>query len=89
MALQAKKWKNNLQSPVVQQVRGSLGAHEQGMIITTSDFSKGAQKEAARADAIPVALVNGQQLVELLIEHQVLVKRVPYELIYLDVDDEG
>ena len=89
MALQAKKWKNNLQSPVVQQVRGSLGTHEQGMIITTSDFSKGAQKEAARADAIPVALVNGQQLVELLIEHQVLVKRVPYELIYLDVDEEG
>ena len=58
------------------------------MIITTSDFSKGAKKEADRADAIPVALVNGQQLVELLIEYQVLVKRVPYELMYLDVDEE-
>ena len=89
MAVQAKKWKNNVQSPVVQQVRGSLGAHEQGMIITTSDFSKGAKNEADRADAIPVALVNGQQLVELLIEYQVLVKRVPYELMYLDVDEEG
>ncbi len=89
MAVQAKKWKNNVQSPVVQQVRGSLGAHEQGMIITTSDFSKGARKEADRADAIPVALVNGQQLVELLIEYQVLVKRVPYELMYLDIDEEG
>jgi restriction system protein len=89
MAVQAKKWKENVHSPVVQQVRGSLGTHEHGMIITTSDFSTGAQKEAARADAIPVALVNGQQLVELLIEHQVLVKRVPYELMYLEVDTEG
>jgi restriction system protein len=89
MAIQAKKWKNNIQSPVVQQVRGSLGTHEQGMIITTSDFSKGAVNEAARSDAIPVALVNGQQLVDLLIEHQILVKRVPYELINLDVDEKG
>jgi restriction system protein len=88
MAVQAKKWKNNVQSPVVQQVRGSLGTHEQGMIITTGDFSKGACEEAARPDAIPVALVNGQQLVDLLIEHQVLVKRVPYELLSLDVDEE-
>ena len=39
MAVQAKRWKNNVQAPVVQQVRGSLGAHEQGLIITTSDFS--------------------------------------------------
>lgn len=88
MAVQAKKWKNNVQSPVVQQVRGSLGAHEQGMIITTSNFSQGAEKEAERADAIPVALVNGEQLVELLIEHQLLVKRVPYELINLDMGEE-
>jgi len=49
MAVQVKKWrlKNNILAPVVQQVRGSLGAHEQGLIITTSDFSAGAIKEAA------------------------------------------
>ncbi len=88
MAVQANKWKNNVQSPVVQQVRGSLGAHEQGMIITTSGYSKGAQAEADRPDAIPVALVNGQQLVDLLIEHQILVQTVPYELIYLDIEEE-
>ena len=52
MAVQVKKWKlkNNIQAPVVQQVRGSLGAHEQGLIITTSDFSKGSVKEATQAD---------------------------------------
>ena len=29
--------------PIVQQVRGSLGAQEQGLIVTTSDFSRGAR----------------------------------------------
>ncbi len=29
MAVQVKRWKGNVQSPTVQQVRGSLGAHEQ------------------------------------------------------------
>ncbi|SHO53497.1 restriction endonuclease [Desulfopila aestuarii] len=55
MAVQVKKWKlkNNIQAPVVQQVRGSLGAHEQGLIITTSDFSSGAMKEAAQPDKTP------------------------------------
>jgi len=35
MAVQAKRWKkgSNVQAPTVQQLRGSLGAHEQGLII--------------------------------------------------------
>ena len=57
------------------------------MIIATSGFSKGALEEAERPDAVPVALVNGEQLVDLLIEHQILVQRVPYELISLDVEE--
>ena len=77
MAVQVKKWKhkNNVLAPVVQQVRGSLGAHEQGLIITTSDFSSGAFKEAAQADKTPIALMNGEQLVRLLMEHGIGVHR--------------
>jgi restriction system protein len=88
MAVQAKKWKHNISSPIIQQVRGSLGAHEQGMIITTSGFSKGAIDEAERADATPVALMDGEQLVDLLLQYQILSKRISYELYYLDIDDE-
>ena len=88
MAIQAKRWKNNIQSPIIQQVRGSLGAHEQGMIITTSDFSSGAKKEAERPDATPVALVNGEHLVELLIENEILVNRISYDLLSLVIEDE-
>ena len=84
MAVQAKRWKGNVQAPVVQQVRGSLGAHEQGLIITTSDFSRGAKKEAERPDAAPVALISGEQLAALLAEHQIGARARSYELYTLD-----
>jgi restriction system protein len=88
MAIQVKRWKYNVLAPIVQQVRGSLGAHEQGLIITTSDFSKGARHEAERADATPVALMNGSQLVKVLIENDVGIRRTPYDLLDLLEDDE-
>jgi len=84
MAVQVKRWKANIQSPVVQQVRGSLGTHDQGLIITTSDFSSGARQEAARANATPVALMNGNQLVDLLVENEIGIRRSPMHLLGID-----
>ena len=84
MAVQAKRWKNNVQAPMVQQLRGSLGAHEQGLIITTSGFSQGAKREANRADAAPVALIDGEQLAALMAEHQIGARVTSYELYTLE-----
>lgn len=81
LAVQVKRWKPNVQAPVVQQVRGSLGAHEQGLIISTSDFSKGARLEAERPDATPVGLMNGEQLVALLAENEIGVRRTTFTLL--------
>ncbi len=91
LAVQVKRWKQNIQAPVVQQVRGSLGAHEQGLVITTSDFSRGARDEAERADATPVGLMHGDQLVALLVENEIGVRRTPLQLIELGerVDDSA
>ena len=85
MAVQVKLWKtgNNVQAPVVQQVRGSLGAHEQGLIITTSDFSAGAVKEAARPDRALVALMGGEQLVALAAQYEIGVSRRTHDLMEL------
>ncbi len=88
MAVQVKRWKSNVQAPVVQQVRGSLGAHEQGLIITTSDFSPGARQEAEQPDKTPIALMNGRQMVNLLIEHDIGVVRTNYDLIDLEEGEE-
>lgn len=89
MAVQAKRWQANVQAPIVQQLRGSLGAHEQGLIITTSDFSPGACTEAARPDASPVALMNGKQLAVLLAENEIGVQREEHILLTLNEPDEA
>ena len=91
MAVQVKRWKRNVQAPTVQQVRGSLGTHEQGLIVTTSDFSKGACTEAERPNAVPVALMNGDQLIRLLVENDIGVHRTSYDLIELgeEADNNG
>jgi restriction system protein len=65
-------------------VRGSLGAHEQGLIITTSEFSAGAIKEANQLKKTPVALMNGEQLVTLLMEYNIGVRRMPHDLFELE-----
>lgn len=87
MAVQVKRWKKNVQAPVVQQVRGSLGTHEHGLIITTSGFSKGAREEAARPDAAPVALMDGEQLVSLLVSYNILATRRSHEIFELEDED--
>lgn len=89
MAVQVKRWKNNVQAPTVQQVRGSLGAHDQGLIITTSDYSKGARDGAAQANKTPVALMNGAELVALLVEHNIMIRRATHDLIELDIDEQN
>ena len=83
MAVQVKRWKANVQAPTVQQVRGSLGTHDQGLIITTSDFSARARAEAERPNAVPVALMNGEQLVALLVEHSIGVRRASHDVLTL------
>ncbi len=87
MAVQAKRWRksSNVRRPTVQQVRGSLGAHEQGLIITTSGFSKGAVQDARDGTKKPIGLMDGEQLTKLLVEHQIGV--VQTEMILLEPAD--
>ena len=76
VGVQAKLWKGNVGREVVQRLRGSLSKRglAQGIIITISDFSKGARNEAA--DAIPpIALLNGEDLAGLLVEHRLGAER--------------
>lgn len=89
MAVQAKRWNANVQKPTVQQVRGALGAHEQGLIITTSNFGKGAREEAYRQDATPVGLMSGEQLVRILVANDIGVERHKHDIIEIGNLEEG
>ena len=83
-AVQAKKWKKNVQTNVVRELRGSLTTHEQGIIITTSDYSSGARAEANAIGKAPISLVNGAELIELLVKHSIGVNKEPHTVITLD-----
>ena len=61
-----------------------LGTHEQGLIITTSDFAEGARGEAARFNAVPVGLMNDEQLVALLAEYAIGITRRTHDIIELN-----
>lgn len=83
-AVQVKRWKRNVQAPIIQQLRGSLDIQQQGILVTTSDFSSGARKEAEAPGKTKISLVNGEQLAELLIQYNIGVKSEQHTLISLD-----
>ncbi|PJF20950.1 MAG: hypothetical protein CUN56_13575 [Phototrophicales bacterium] len=73
--VQAKRWGagNNVQRPAVQAFVGSLmgvGATK-GVFITTSHFSQGAREYADSIPNLKVVLIDGTQLTQLMIEHNV------------------
>ncbi|MGF1616810.1 MAG: HTH domain-containing protein [Acidimicrobiia bacterium] len=86
MAVQAKRWKHAVQAPEVQKVRGATSAHERAMIITTSSFGKGARAEAERGGFTPVGLIDGEDLIGLMVKHQIGVRRENQVVIELDED---
>ncbi len=83
-AVQVKRWAKNVSGATVQQVRGSLGSHERGLIITMSDFTADARSEAAKPDRAPISLVNGEALLALLIRHNIGVTSRRVSLLELD-----
>ena len=84
VAVQAKRWKGNVGPKVVRELRGSLIIHEHGIIITPSDFTPSARSEADESGKVHISLISGDQLVDLLIEHQVGVASVDHTVHVLD-----
>ena len=71
--VQVKRFKegHNVPGSVVTQLRGSAEVDQRGLIITTSRFTKDAIAEAKAANKMPVALINGDWLVALLMKNGV------------------
>lgn len=84
VAVQAKRWKNNVGSKIVRELRGSLKVNEHGIVITPSDFTPSAKTEAEEEGKTPISLINGKQLVELLIDYKVGVAIEEYTVPLLD-----
>jgi len=83
--VQVKRRKSSISRPVLDQLRGALPYHKaiRGTIITLGKFSRGCADAAMYPGASPITLIDGDRLLDLLIEHKIGIKekRVPlYEI---------
>lgn len=84
--IQVKRQKSNIGRPVLDALRGSLHRFHavRGTIISTGGFSKGTVKAAFEPGAAPITLMDGETLVDILMEHGIGVRRRPIVLWEID-----
>lgn len=87
--IQVKRQQGNVQRPVLDMLRGSLhrfGAVK-GTIISLGGFARGAQNAAFEPGAAPITLIDGEKLLDLLIENGIGVRTKTVEMLELDLTD--
>jgi restriction system protein len=77
VAFQCKRWTSNAIGPGdVNQFRGAIqGVYEQGVFFTTSNFTQGATDNSIRRGAVPVILIDGNAIVDLMVERELGVQK--------------
>jgi restriction system protein len=86
--VQAKRWSNSVGRPVVQAFAGSLEGvrARKGVLITTSSFSQDALDYVQKIEK-RIVLIDGKQLADLMIDHDIGVNVVQtYKIKRLDSD---
>jgi restriction system protein len=72
---QCKRYKGAVGPDKVRDFRGAMaGRGDKGLLITTGTFTREARVEATRDGAPPIDLIDGEQLCELLKQHQLGVR---------------
>ena len=86
--VQTKRHRRTIQRKDLDALRGSLYRFNavRGTIVTTSRFAKGTQDAAFATGAAPITLVDGEKLVDLLIEHSIGVSKRTIELLEVVTD---
>ena len=84
-AFQVKRWRNNVPSAEINQFRGAIqGEFDQGIFITTSDFSDEAKKVSSKRGAVPIVLINGDRIVNIMLDKGLGVRQEPLTLPRID-----
>ncbi len=84
--VQVKRRSGNLGRPVLDQLRGSLHRWDavRGTIITIGGFSAGATSAAFEHGAAPITLIDGEKLLDLLVEYGIGVTKESVDYIEFD-----
>jgi len=86
-AFQCKRWEGPVPRPEIDRFRGAIsGRFDQGIFLATSSFSHEASEASIRPGAVPIIMIDGERIVNIMIQHGVGVSRRPLYL--LDVDEE-
>lgn len=86
--IQAKRWQGAVGRPEIHRFAGALLGQRarKGIFITTSEFSRDARDYASNIDS-KIVLIDGEQLAQLMIDHDVGVSRASvYEIKKIDSD---
>lgn len=66
---QCKRYKGTVKPTQVRDFRGAMtGRADKGLIITTGGFTREARREATREGAPPIDLIDGDQLIDILVK---------------------
>lgn len=86
--VQAKRHKRTVQRKEVDALRGSLHYFNavRGTIVATSRFAKGAIEAALAPGVAPITLIDGDKLIDMLIEHGIGVRKRKIEILSVDPD---
>ena len=86
--VQAKRHRRAIPRKDLDAMRGSLYRFNavRGTIVTTSRFAKGTQEAAFETGAAPITLIDGDKLVDLLIEHSIGVRKRAVEMLEVDTE---
>lgn len=83
VAFQCKRWQGKVGRREVDSFRGAIqGEFEQGVFFTTSDFTPNARDVSLKRGAVPIILLNGESIVNLMVQKGFGVERVPLYLYY-------
>ena len=83
VAFQCKRWQGNVGRPEVDKFRGAIqGEFEQGVFFATSDFTQKAREASLKKGAVPIILLNGESIVDLMVQKGIGVERVPLYMLY-------
>lgn len=87
--VQAKRHKRTVQRKDLDALRGSLYRFSavRGTIVATSRFAKGAVEAAFAQGAAPITLIDGDMLVDLLIEHGIGIRKSTVEILTVNLDE--
>ena len=86
--VQVKRHRGTIQRKDLDALRGSLYRFNavRGTIVTTSRFAKGTQAAAFATGTAPITLIDGDKLIDLLIEHGIGVHKRTIELLEVDTE---